>query len=51
MSDDLSSDEYTEDTRAFHRRSSRGHGLEESESDSERPAKDPVTKVSLVMVE
>ena len=35
MSDEQSSDEYTEDTRAFHRRSSMTPGLEESESDSE----------------
>ena len=65
MSDEQLPDEYTEDTRAFHRTSSRTPGLEESESYSEsdnhnedsdksegaeRPAKDPNTKVSLVTV-
>ena len=66
MSDKQSSDKYTEDTRAFHRRSSRTPGLEESELDSEsnirdedsdksegaeRPAGDPNTSVSLGVVE
>ena len=35
MSDKELSDEYTEDTRAFHRRNTRSPGLEESESGSE----------------
>ena len=53
-----------EDTRVFHRRSSRTPGLEESEADSqsdvhnedsdkseraERPAEDPSIKASLIM--
>ena len=64
MSDELS-DKYTEDTRAFHKGNTRSPGLEEFESGSKfdvhnddsdrsegvkRPAEDPNTKVSLVMV-
>ena len=65
MSYNESSDEYTLESRAFHRKSSRSHGMEESEADSgsdaqnddsdkldgaKRPAEDPTTMVNLVVV-
>ena len=65
MSYNESSDKYTLESRAFHRRSLRSHGLEESVADSgsdaqnddsdnldgaKRPAEDPINKVNLVFV-